>query len=144
VGSDQSRVATGDFGLGHRETTAGGALAQWSKIFFFLLIGRPVQQGVLVAFVGRLRVQHERTNSHFRRFCRHRRHRRRPQTHATPLGRHMRQPKIPFFSRRTSQLDDRAHDLGAIFLVDRIPSGAHLGVHELANLQSHGVDLGRE
>ena len=61
-GLDQRRVGAGDLRLGHREARPGRALAQRAEVLLLLLVGRPVQQRVLVALVGRLGVEHERAD----------------------------------------------------------------------------------
>ena len=124
---DQRRVGAGDLRLGHREAAAGRAVAQWPQVPLLLLVGAPVQQGVLVALVGRLGVDDERADRHLRRLGRHRRHRGRPEPHAAPLGRHVREPEPPLVVGLLAELDDRPHDLRPVVLIGGVPFGPHTG-----------------
>ncbi len=144
LGLDQRRVGAGDLRLGHREARPGGALAERPEVLLLLLVGRPVQQRVLVALVGRLRVQHERTDADLGGLRRHGRHRRRAERHAAPLLRHVREPQPPVVAGLLAELDDAADELRPVVLVDRLPLRPDPRVHELADLEADLVDLGRE
>jgi hypothetical protein len=91
-GLDERRVRSGDLGFGHRKARAGGPLAQRPEILFLLLLSSPMQQGVLVAFVGCLRVQHVWPDRHLGRLGRYCSHGRWAEAHPAPLDGHMRQP----------------------------------------------------
>ena len=81
---DQRRVGAGDLRLGHREARAGRAVAQRAEVLLLLLVGRPVQQRVLIALVGRLGVEHERPDRHLGGLRRHGGHRRRAERPSRP------------------------------------------------------------
>jgi len=144
VGANERGVAACHFGFGHRKARTRGAFAQRAQVLFLLLGRCPMQQRVLVAFVGRLGVQDERADSDLGRFCRHRRHRGRAQPHAAPLGRHVRQPQLLFVARLAAQLDDRLHHLFAVVLVDRFPARPHRFVHEAPHPHAHIFHFGRK
>ena len=90
---DQRRVGAGDLGLGHREARPRRALAQRAQVLLLLLVGAPVQQGVHVALVGRLAVEHPRAVVRLRRLGLHHRQLDVAEPHAAPLRRHVRQPE---------------------------------------------------
>ena len=144
LGLDQRRVGAGDLRLGHREARPGGALAQRAEVLLLLLVGRPVQQRVLVALVGRLGVEHERADADLGGLGRHGRHRRRAERHPAPLRRHVRQPQPPVVAGLLAELDDASDELRPVVLVDRLPLRSHPRVHELPDLEADLVDLGRE
>ena len=87
---DQRRVGARDLRLGHRETRTHAAVAETAQVLLLLFVGAPVMERVHVALVGRLRVQRERTEARLRRFCRNRRHRDVPESHAAVFLRHVR------------------------------------------------------
>ena len=93
AGLDQRRIGAGHLRLGHGEAAHRHALAERAQVLLLLLVGRPVQQRVHVAFVGRLAVQHPRAVVALGRLGLHHRELDVAETHAAPFLRHVRQPQ---------------------------------------------------
>ena len=92
-GTNQRRIASGNFGLRHGEAAHLDAVAQRPQVRLLLLRRRPVEQRVHVALVGRLTVQHERPVRRLGGLRLDHRQLDVTEAHATPLRRHLRQPQ---------------------------------------------------
>ena len=136
---DQRRVGAGDLGLGHGEAGAATAFGEGPEVLLGLLRRGPVDQGVHVAFVGGLRVQHVRPDAaHARRLRGDEGHRGRAEAHAVPLLRQVGVPDADLLGA-LPQLDDLLHEAAAVGLValQALLDGANLFLHELAHLSAH-------
>ena len=139
--------------VGSEPATSGSVMAKQERAvpshsgrrYFSFCSGVPqCSMRVLVALVGRLGVDDERPDADLGRLGRDRGHGRRPEAHATPLRRHVRQPDAPVLAGHAAQLDDGLDHLASLPLVDRLPLGPDDVVHEGSDLEADLLHLGRE
>ncbi len=97
VGLNECRVRARHLRFGHGETRPGPTLAQRFQILLGLLRRGPVQQGVHVALVRGLAIEHPRSVVRTGGFGLHHGQVDVTQAHAAPLRRHVRQPDTGFF-----------------------------------------------
>ena len=135
VGADQGRVRSGDLGLGHGEARPRSPLAQAAQIALLLLVRAPVQEGVHVAFVGSLAVEHPGAQAGPGRLRLHHGQLDVTETHPAPLRRHVRQPQ-PLGEGLLAQ----ASQLGAVGLT--VGGLELLGLDPLLDRPHHVVDEG--
>ena len=113
---DARGIRASNLRLRHREARSRSAFGERTQVSLFLIVVRVVQQRVHVAFVGRLRVQHERPHAGAPRLGRDERHGDMTETHAAPLFRHVRVPQ-PKLARAVAQAADRGDVAVAVGLV---------------------------
>ncbi len=148
AGADQRRVGAGDLRLGHGEARPHRPLAQRAQVALLLLVGAEVQQRVHVALVGRLAVEHPRPVVGARRLGLHHRQGDVAETHAAPLGRHLRQPQAGL-ARRRPQGEELAVVRALVGLaqgagVDALLGGADDVVDERPDTAAQLVELRRQ
>ena len=105
-------------------------VAQRPEVLLLLLVGRPVQQGVHVALVGRLAVEHERAVAGLGRLGLHHGELDVAEAHAAPLLGHVRQPQ-PLVLRLLAQVDQRVDVGGAIARLEALASMRPLRPHHV-------------
>src|SRR5207248_4113488 len=103
----------------------------------------PVQQGVHVPLVGRLRIDGERAEARLRGFGLHHRELDMSEAHPAPLLGHVRQPQ-PSLLRRLAHLDDALDELLAVVAIPSLLDGSHHLVDERAYAVADVLELGRE
>ncbi len=146
AGLDERRVRTGDLGLGHGEAAHHPPLAERPEVLLLLLVGRPVQECVHVALVGRLAVHHPRPEVGLRRLGLDHRHLGVAEAHATPLLGHVGQPQTGLL-RLVAHREQNLQVLPAVYVFAVAYPGLtqlHGLLDELANAQPEVFELGRE
>ena len=123
---DERRVGAGDLGLGHREARAHDAVAEGLQVLLLLRLGRPVEERVHVALVGRLGVESVGTEGGLRGLGRDGRHGDVSEAHPAVLLRHVREPEAPVV-RGDAHLDDRLDEEAPVALAggDLLLGGSH-------------------
>ena len=142
VCANQRWVRSSNFWFGHRETRRGNSVYQGLQIFFFLLVGRPVEQRVHVSFVGSLAVKHPWPHTSSCSFSLHHCEGNVTKPHATPLFWHVWQPETYFYGlfTQTNQLANvvcmhlRFH---VVAMTERFHGWLNDIVDEVANLQAN-------
>ena len=148
VGADEGRIRPGDLGFGHGEARPGAPGTQPLEVLLLLLVGAPVQQGVHVALVGGLAVEHPWPVVRLRRFGLHHRQLDVTQTHASPLLGHVGKPQSDRL-RLVAQCDQLSYVRVAIgvleiALADPRLCGLDLSLDEVADLPPDPFEFGRE
>ncbi len=146
AGLDQRRVGAGDLGLGHREAAHDVTVAERAEVLLLLLVGRPVQQRVHVALVGRLAVQHPRAVVRLAGLGLHHRELDVAEPHAAPFLRHVRQPetgRLGVLPHLQQELEVVAA-LDLLGVADLLLAGTDDGLDELAHLEPDLFELGTE
>ena len=148
VGADEGGVGAGDLGLGHGEARPGPAVAERAQVALLLLVGAPVQQGVHVALVGGLAVQHPRAQAGAGGLGLHHGQLDVAEAHAAPLGGHVGQPE-PLGEGLLPEASEGGPVGLAVGLLQPFLGDAHLGgaddvVDERADPAPELLELGGE
>ena len=146
AGLDEGRIRAGDLRFGHREATHRDAVAQRSQVLLLLGVGRPVEQGVHVALVGRLAVEHPRAVVGLGGFGLHHRQVDVAESHAAPLARHVGQPETGGL-RLGAHVDQDLQVLAAFDVVavaDLRLAGLDHGLDELADPEPEVLQFGTQ
>jgi len=143
---DEGRVAAGHLGLGHGEAGRRPSFAQRPEVLLLLLVGAPMLEGVHVALVGRLGVEHPRSVVALGCFGLDHRVADVAECHAAPLLGHVWHPQA-FRVRLLAQRDELSDVCLAVGVLESFDLGFFGGDHltdEGANAQTEFFDVGRE
>jgi hypothetical protein len=138
-GLDERRVGAGDLGLGHREAGGLDALAEGLQVVLLLLLGCPVEEGVHVALVGGLAVEHPGAQAGLGRLRLDHGQLDVAEPHAAPLLGHVGEPDA-----RLLRLGPHADQDADVVLAADVLDGPDLSLARLDDLLHEGADPGAD